>query len=256
MNILKEETKDGVYTITLNRPERKNALNNELLSALQGALENAGREGSAVVVIRGSGGAFCAGGDIGEFRELVREGKSLDGGASILHKCVMLIRKLNAVTIAVLEGVVVGGGIGISLACDLSVAVQGTVMNLAYRKIGLTPDGGASILLPGTIGAKKSNELYFLARNVGMEEAKELGLVNFVWEKEDLEARLVRLVSDLTAFPPETVGSFKDLTNDAVFAGLEAHLDKERSYLSELGGKPGFKDRLERFFAKKSGGSQ
>lgn len=253
MNVLKEEVNNEVYSIIFNRPDRKNALNTELLIALQRALENAAGEGSSVVVIRGSGGSFCAGGDIGEFSELVHEGKSLDDGAEILHRCILLIRKLNAITIAVLEGVVVGAGIGISLACDLSIAAKGAVMNMAYRRIGLTPDGGGSILLSRIIGAKRSNELYFLARNVGMEEARGMGLVNFVWAEEELEAGLKQLITDLIAFPTETIGRFKDLTNDAVFAGLQAHLDKERFYLSELGGKPDFEEQIERFFGKNKG---
>ena len=252
--VMIEEVRDGVHTITLNRPERKNALNTELLVASQRALENAGKERSPVVVIRGSGGSFCSGGDLGEFRDLVREGKSLDGGATILHKCVMLIRRLDSVTIAVREGVVAGAGIGISLARDLSVAAEGAVMNMAYKKVGLTPDGGVSILLPGTTGAKKSNELYFLARDVGMKQARESGLVNFVWAEAQLEAEMERLMRELNNFPTGAADPFTRLTNDAVFADLEAHLDRGRFSLSELGRSPDFGQRLEGFFTKKSGG--
>lgn len=251
MDTVIEEARNGAYFIILNRPERKNALNTELLAALQAALENAGKEGSSVVVIRGSGGSFSVGGDLGEFRELVREGKSLDRGADLLHRCISLIRKLRAVTIAVLEGFVVGGAVGISLACDLSVAVQGAIMDLAYRRIGLTPDGGASLLLPRIIGAKRFNEFYFLARNIETREALALGLVNFVWGKEELEPGLERLIEDVRALPAETIGPFKDLVNGSALPGLENHLDKERRYLSELGQAPGFKERLEAFFAKK-----
>jgi 2-(1,2-epoxy-1,2-dihydrophenyl)acetyl-CoA isomerase len=251
MSIVKEKYNESIYTITLNRPDRKNALSTELLSALYGALKNAQERKCSVVIIRGSGKTFSAGGDIAEFRGLVSEGKSLALGVEILNNCIILIRKMNAIVISVLEGAVVGAGIGLSMACDLSVATKSAVMNMAYRRIGLTPDGGSTIMLPGIVGTKRFNDLYFLARNIGMNQAMELGLVNFVWEEEELEKKLGLLIHDLLALPTETIGYFKDLVNDSLFAGLESHLDKENSYLTKLGGTNMFKDRLELFFAKK-----
>jgi 2-(1,2-epoxy-1,2-dihydrophenyl)acetyl-CoA isomerase len=249
--VVREETKDGVYAITFNKPEKKNALNKELMGALEQALNNAKKSGRPIVVLRGAGKCFSAGGDLGEFRQLAHEGKSLSDGVEILNRCIMLIRTIDAIVVAVLEGPVVGAAIGISLACDLSVAARNTVMNMAYRRIGLTPDGGGSLMLPRIIGTKRCNELYFLARNVDMKEAKDLGLVNFVWEEEELEVRLGSLLADLKALPTETIGRFKSLANDAVFEGLSGHLDRERLHLSELAESPDFRERLEGFFAKK-----
>jgi 2-(1,2-epoxy-1,2-dihydrophenyl)acetyl-CoA isomerase len=251
MSIVSEEYSEAVYTITLNRPDRKNALSKELLSALHEALQNAQEKKCTVVVIRGSGKTFTAGGDLGEFRGLVREGKSLASGVETLNDCIILIRKLDAIVISVLEGAVVGAGVGLSMACDLSVAAKSAVMNMAYRRIGLTPDGGSTIILPRIVGAKRFNELYFLARNVGMDEAMELGLVNIVWEEEELEAKLEQLVNDLRTLPAETIGYFKNLVNDSLFSGLESQLDKEKCYLTKLGSTNLFKDRLELFFARK-----
>jgi 2-(1,2-epoxy-1,2-dihydrophenyl)acetyl-CoA isomerase len=251
MSIVREEYSETVCIITLNRPERKNALSKELLSALHEALQNAQEKKCTVVVIRGSGKTFTAGGDLGEFRELVREGKSLAPGVEILNNCIILIRKMDAIVISVLEGAVVGAGIGLSMACDLSVATKSTVMNMAYRRIGLTPDGGSTVMLPRILGTKRFNDLYFLARNIGMNQAMELGLVNFVWDEEELEKKLELLIHDLLALPVETIGYFKDLVNDSLFVGLESQLDKENSYLTKLGGTNMFKDRLELFFAKK-----
>lgn len=251
MDVIRKEFNESVCRIIFNRPDRKNAMNAEFLSSFREALEEAGNRKSTVVVIRGTAKTFSAGGDIGEFRELVREGKSLDTGVMILNECILMLRGISAITVAVLEGIVMGAGIGISLACDLSVAFNSTIMNMAYRKIGLTPDAGASVMLPGIIGAKRSNELYFLARNLGMEEAKDIGLVNYVWKEEEFETRLEKLIVDLKTLPAETIGPFKKLTNRALFNDLEKHLNNECRFLSELGKEPGFKKRLERFLGKK-----
>jgi 2-(1,2-epoxy-1,2-dihydrophenyl)acetyl-CoA isomerase len=251
MSVIKEEFSESVYTITLNRPARKNALSMELFSAILEALKHAEEKKSSVVIIRGADRTFSAGGDIGEFRELVREGKSLTGGVEMLNKCIMLIRKIDAIVISVLEGAVAGAGIGLSMACDMSVAASSAIMNMAYRRIGVTPDGGNSIVLPRIIGMKRFNELYLLSPNIDMKKAKELGLVNFVWDEEELEAKLERLVNDLKALPLETIGFFKDLVNHSLLTGLETHLGKECAYVSKLASTSTFKDRVELFFAKR-----
>jgi len=251
MDVVKEEYRDGVCTIMLNRPERKNAMSSDLLPALYQALQNAEGKKSSVIVIRGSGGAFCAGGDIVEFRESTDTSSRIDSMADALHKSLLLIRKTDAIVVAAVEGVAVGAGIGLALACDITVAKKNTIMNLGYRRIGLTPDGGGSIFLPRIIGAKKFSELYLFSGNLNMDEAKELGLVNFVWDEEEFDAKLAKMITELMALPMETIGSFKDLVNHSVYSGLDIHLDKERFYVSELGGKPKFKERLDQFFGKK-----
>jgi 2-(1,2-epoxy-1,2-dihydrophenyl)acetyl-CoA isomerase len=251
MDAVKEEYRDSVCTITLNRPEKKNAMDSELLPALYQALQNAEGKKSSVVIIRGSGGAFCAGGDIVEFRQSEDAASRIDYMADVLHKGILLIRKMDAIVVAAVEGVAVGAGVGLALACDVTVARKNTIMNMGYRRIGLTPDGGGSIFLPRIVGAKKFSELYLFSRNVNMDEALELGLVNFVWEDGEFDEKLQKMITDLMALPMETIGYFKDLVNHAVYSGLDIHLDKERFYVSELAGKAQFKERLDQFFRKK-----
>jgi 2-(1,2-epoxy-1,2-dihydrophenyl)acetyl-CoA isomerase len=118
-------------------------------------------------------------------------------------------------------------------------------MNMAYRRIGLSPDGGGSFFLSRLVGAKRFNELYLLSRNIDVREARELGLVNFVFGEEELEAKLAELVRDLRALPAESISRFKELTNLSLFSGLAAHLDKERRYVTELGTRAEFKQRVE-----------
>jgi 2-(1,2-epoxy-1,2-dihydrophenyl)acetyl-CoA isomerase len=245
MDAVIENVTDGVFTIMLNRPEKKNAMSLELLKGLSEALERAEAQGAAVIVIRGAGKTFCAGGDILEFRQSAQIDVQIDCMADYLHRSIRKIREINAIVIAVVEGLAFGAGLSLSLACDLTVAEMKATMNMAYRRIGLTPDGGGSFVLSRLVGAKKFNEFYLLSRNIDMREAKELGLVNFVFDDAELETKLGELERDLKALPFESISRFKELTNLSLFSGLAAHLDKERRYVAELGTRPEFKQKLD-----------
>ncbi|OPY00533.1 MAG: 4-chlorobenzoyl coenzyme A dehalogenase-2 [Syntrophorhabdus sp. PtaB.Bin184] len=251
MPVVLESLKDDVFTITLNRPDRKNAMDYDLLKGLYEAMKNAAREKVPLVVIRGSGGAFCSGGDIIAFREAGDAEALIDAEAAVLNESIKLIRNIPAIVIAVIEGVAVGAGVGLALACDLSIATKKTIMNMGYRRIGLTPDGGGSILLPRIVGAKLFNELYLLSRNATMDEAKDLGLINFLCDDAEVDSKLDELIRSLKALPMETMGKFKDLVNRCLFFGLETHLDMERRYVADLAAQPLFKQRLDEFFRRK-----
>jgi len=251
MSVVNEAFADGVYTITLNRPEKKNPMNLELLQALFAALEGAEKQAASIVVIRGAGKAFCAGGDIVEFKNAPNTEQMIDADADWLHKCIRKIRSIPAVVVAVVEGMAFGAGLSLSLACDLTLAEKTTIMNMAYRRIGLTPDGGGSIFLPRLVGMKRFNEFYLLSRNIGMEEAERIGMVNFVVPEEEIEGRLASLLKDLRALPQETTAHFKELVNRALFFGLDTHLDKERLYVTEFAKGEEFTKRLAAFVTKK-----
>ncbi len=250
MAMISETYSDGVFTLTMNRPEKKNAMSLDFLKGLFVSLEKAEKEGASIVVIRGAGKTFCAGGDVIEFRDSDRPAAQIDVMADYLNRSIRKIRSINTVVIAVVEGLAFGAGLSLSLACDLTVAERKAVMNLAYRRIGLTPDGGGSIFLPRLIGMKRFNELYFLSRNISMEEAKELGLVNLVCDETDLETTIDGLVRDLKALPDDTTQKMKQLVNLALFGGLDAHLDRERLYVSQFAGTHAFQERLGKLFKK------
>jgi 2-(1,2-epoxy-1,2-dihydrophenyl)acetyl-CoA isomerase len=251
MDVVIETFDAGIYTITLNRPDKKNAMDSALLEGLYGALKKADEQAPKVIIIRGSGKAFCAGGDLVEFNESLDPGSRIDDMADCLHQSIMLIRNTGAIVIAVVEGVAVGAGLGLSLACDLTLAGKNAIMNLGYRRIGLTPDGGGSIFLPRLIGAKRFNELYLLSANVNMAEALALGLVNFVCDEAEIDIKLAEIVKNLLALPMETIPRVKSLVNNSMFSGLGDHLDMERQYVKELGEQPLFKERLGAFFKKR-----
>ena len=185
-----------------------------------------------------------------EFRDSDEPAVKVDVMADFLNKGINLIRTIPAIVIAVVEGLAVGAGLSLSLACDLTIAEEKAVMNMGYRRIGLTPDGGGSIFLPRLIGLKRFNEVYFLSRNIAMAEAKEIGLVNFVVNAGELEARLATLIEELKAMPTETTKKLKELVNLTLFPGLSSHLDKERLGVAQFAGEPAFQERLKKLFKK------
>lgn len=251
MAVIEESYRDGVFTLTLNRPEKKNAMSLELFEALYGSLLSAREKGAGIIVIRGAGKTFSAGGDVIEFMESGEPALRVDSMADFLNRSIVQIRRTPAIVIAVLEGLAVGAGLSLSLACDLTIAGRKASMNLGYRRIGLTPDGGGSLFLPRLAGMKRFNELFFLSRTITMDEAREIGLVNLVVDEEELDERLDSLVNDLKAMPGETTARAKELVNLTLWQGLENHLDKERLFVSDFARKPAFQDRLKELFKKK-----
>ena len=250
MDVVTEAYHDGLFSLTLNRPEKKNAMSLELLEALYRALKNAETKGASIVVIRGAGKTFCSGGDVIEFRDSAEPALQVDSMADFLNRSINLVRTIPAIVIAVIEGLAVGAGMSLVLACDLALAESKAVLNMGYRRIGLTPDGGGSVFLPRFVGLKRFNELYFLSRNVTMEEAKEMGLVNFVVEEGDLEEELATLIEELKALPMETTRNMKELVNLSLLSGLGSHLDKERLYVSQFSAETPFQERLKKLFKK------
>ena len=250
MGVVEETYHDGVFTLTLNRPEKKNAMSLELLEALYGSLLTAEKKKADLIIIRGAGKTFCSGGDVTEFSESEEPGAKVDSMADFLNRSIRQIRRLPAIVVAVVEGLAVGAGLSLSLACDLTIAERKALMNMGYRRIGLTPDGGASIFLPRLVGMKRFNELFFLSRNITMEEAKEMGLVNLVVDEGELEERVAAVIGDLKAQPMETTARAKELVNLSLWQGLGTHLDRERLYVSDFAAKPNFQERLKQLFRK------
>ncbi len=251
MDVVFETFKDDVCTITLNRPDKKNALNYAIFKALPESFKRAEAQKPSIILLRGAGKVFCAGGDLIDFKDAEDIKALVDEEAALFNEIIKMIRNSGAIVIAVLEGFAIGAGAGLAAACDLTIAAKKTIMNLGYRRIGLTPDGGGSILISRLTGAKRFNELYLFSRNFSMDKAQELGLVNFVVEEEELEDSLQKMIDELKALPMETIKHFKELVNQSLYSGLDAQLDMERRFVTELSGKKEFTNRLAGFFKKK-----
>ncbi len=220
---------EGIATITFNRPAVMNALDAEMLHAFRAASERAAADPQArVIVLRGAGPAFVAGGDVAMFRDNVASLATLVPElAAELHHGILALRRAPQPVIAAVHGAVAGAGISIMLACDLVLAAAGTQFSLAYSRIGASPDGGATWFLPRLTGYQKAMELMLLADTVDAETLQRLGVVNRVLAADQLVVETEKLARRLAAGPAQAYAETKALANRAMHAGLAAQLDAE-----------------------------
>lgn len=220
---------DGVATITFNRPAVMNALDAEMIRAFRAGCERAAADAKArVIVLRGAGPAFVAGGDVAMFRDKLAVMATLVPElAADLHHGILALRRAPQPVIAAVHGAVAGAGFSIMLACDLVLAEAGTQFSLAYSRIGASPDGGATWFLPQLTGYQKAMELMLLADTADAETMRQLGAVNRVVAADQLAAETEKLARRLAAGPARAYAETKSLANRAMHAGLAAQLDAE-----------------------------
>lgn len=233
-----------VWYISLNRPERKNALSLEVSQRLLEALSRAEEAGAKVIVLKGEGGDFCAGGDLRELYEAKDRASLMEISVDKLNKVLLKLREISAITVAVIEGYAVGAGLSLASACDLVIASEKALFNMGYRRIGLVPDGGGTAFLCKLLGFRNCNRLYLLSQTFDAKEAHRFGLVDFVFREDELELRLRELMERLLSLPSEPVKYYKDLVNRWLFPGLEGQLEAERRYVKELVKGPTVENRI------------
>ena len=169
---------DGIGTITLNRPEARNALSKDMRPALAAAVTQM-RDDPQVhaVILTGAGGAFCSGGDISAMLDTSRTGLAFRAGMRELHQWFPELVNMEKPVIAAVDGPAFGAGLSLALAADFVLATRHAKFCAVFGRIGLVPDLGALHLLPRIVGLQKAKELVFTARTVEAEEAKQLGMV-------------------------------------------------------------------------------
>ena len=216
--IVKKE--EGVATITLNRPDSLNAMNDEMLKELLEAIEDVGGdEAVRVIVLTGAGRAFCPGADL---KSSAFEGERPAGMKRIIDwgNIPIKLRGMPKPVITAVNGAAVGGGFGIALAGDIIIASDKARFGHAYTNIGLMSDTGLVYFLPRLIGTSKALELIFTGRIIDAEEAERLGIVNQVVPADQLEAVTKELALKLAKRPPIALG----LAKISVYQGLQMDL--------------------------------
>ena len=200
MSVRVADSEPGIRLVTIDRPERRNALDRATYAGLGEALGEAGRGADVrAVVLTGAGGCFTAGNDLADFRDVERGGDS--PGLTFLTA----LRDCARPVVAAVEGHAVGIGVTLLLHCDLAYAGEGARFRLPFTALGLSPEGGSSYLLPRVAGSKRAAELLLLAEPFGPHEAVEAGLVNAVVARGTaLDAALARARA-LAALPPAAV---------------------------------------------------
>jgi 2-(1,2-epoxy-1,2-dihydrophenyl)acetyl-CoA isomerase len=222
----------GITKITLDRPEKLNALAGHMRRDLAEALEAAGSDRTVhVVVITGAGRAFCAGGDVAAMAELM-ERQDADEFSRLLgsaRRVVTAIRQMTKPVIASINGPALGAGFNLALACDLRIASSNASFSQSFVKVGLHPDWGGTYFLPRLVTPNKACELFFLGEVIDAEEALRLGIVNYVVEPMELEDATRQLAERLRDAPAISVGAAKQ----AVYRSQAAELEEMLRYEME-----------------------
>jgi 2-(1,2-epoxy-1,2-dihydrophenyl)acetyl-CoA isomerase len=239
-----ETFEDGVATLTMNRPEARNALSGEMNQGLAEALPRLAADASVrCVVLTGAGGAFCAGGDVKGFAADTSRGQGGGGGGGGFNfearvaglrrgmEMVRTLREMPKPTLAVIPGAAAGAGLSLALACDLRIAAEGAKLTTAFSKVGLAGDYGGSYFLTHLVGAAKARELYFTADVITGAEALALGIVNKAVPAAELEATARAYARHLAGLPTIAVGYMKRNLNAAEHATLSEVLDLEAIHM-------------------------
>src|SRR3989454_3348049 len=231
-NDLLESVKDGVAVLTLNRPERLNAMSGPMLDALLEALPRLAADAAVgVVVLTGAGRGFCAGGDVkamAEGREFAETG--LEDKAHGLRSKMEVSRLLHEMpkpTIAMVRGAAAGAGLSLALACDLRIACDNARFGTAFARVGYSGDFGGSYYLTQLVGTAKARELYYTAELVDAAQALELGLVNRVVADDRLEEETLLLAAKIARGPRVAYRYTKRNLNAAENGTLKDLLDLE-----------------------------
>ncbi|MEU6140484.1 enoyl-CoA hydratase [Streptomyces sp. NPDC047081] len=216
--------RDGVRTLTLNRPHRKNAIDRALWAALRDALSQAARDGVRALVLTGAGGAFSSGADLTAAADDTRH--PLDKVRD-LNEVALLLHELPVPSIAKVTGVAVGAGWNLALGCDLVVATPEARFSQIFTRRGLSPDCGGSWLLPKLVGLQQAKRLALLAETIDAEEARSLGLVTWVVPAEEIDKYVTDLADRLAAGPPVALAQTKALLNEGTGRTLREALAGE-----------------------------
>src|SRR3989475_8010355 len=249
---------DGVGLIRLNRPERMNAIGALTRKQLGEAIKQAERDDAVrVVVLTGTGRAFCSGADV---TEMVTEGGGgmrtpEDVGNVLRNEYMPMLTRLRTMpkpVIAAMNGPAAGIGASYALACDIRIATPEAYLLEAFVNIGLAPDGGVSWLLPRLVGTGVAYEMFFTGKPLAAADAYRLGVINRVVPQERFEEEVRELATQLASQPRQALAAAKRAVNHALESSYEEALEFE-SYLQEAqAGSQEFVDGVQAFLARRA----
>ncbi len=250
---------EGVLTLTMSRPEARNAMSQAMNLALQQQLASAELDPAVkCIVLTGAGKGFCAGGDV---KGMAARG---DGtvGAQTIDEAIARQRinqratagklfKMAKPTIAALPGAAAGAGLALALACDLRVMASSAIMTTAFARVGFSGDYGGTYFLTQLVGSAKARELYFLSDRVSAEEALRLGLTNWVCAPDDLAARTQAIARRLASGPTVALRYMKENLNRAMAGDVDECLDLEATHHVHCGQTEDHREATKAFVEKR-----
>lgn len=249
---------EGVLTLTMNRPEARNALSGEMTVAMAEQLAWAELAAEVrCIVLTGAGKGFCAGGDVKGMASRVGTEAAEPVDAAI-HRMRLNQRatsgklfKMPKPTIAALPGAAAGAGLSLALACDLRIMAADAIITTAFAKVGYSGDYGGSYFLTQLVGAAKARELYYLSDRLSADEAERLGVVNWVCAPEELEARTCEIARRLASGPTVAFRYMKENLNRAMAGDVDECLDMEATHQIHVGQTEDHQNATKAFVAKR-----
>ncbi|MFC4437332.1 MULTISPECIES: enoyl-CoA hydratase-related protein [Natrialbaceae] len=229
--VLLEIEAEGAATITLDQPDRRNALSREIGAGIVEALDEIEETDARCVVIEGSGGSFSAGGDIEAMVEGIQSEMPIDERVRLLERTtnetIARLVEFPLPTIALVDGPAVGAGANLALACDIQLATEEAAFGFVFRQVGLSVDAGTSYLLPRIVGENVAKELVLTGDIVGADRAAELGLVNHVYPDEEFDEAVENVVEKIVSGPPVAMRQMKRLVGEGIEKAIEQALVDE-----------------------------
>jgi 2-(1,2-epoxy-1,2-dihydrophenyl)acetyl-CoA isomerase len=249
-----QHLEQGLLTITMNRPDRRNALNPDMTRGLVEAARRAQEDQDVrAVLLKGAGGTFCVGGDV-KSMAAGRAPMSFEEKQVTLRKGMEVSRILHQMqkpVVAQLDGAAAGAGLSIALSCDLRVASESCKITTAFAKVGFSGDYGGTYFLTQMLGSAKARELYLLSPVLTAQEAFALGMVTKVVPDAEVEAAARELAMSLAQGPSIALGYIKRNINNAEHMSLEACFDGEAIHHSRAGETADHKEAAKAFVEKR-----
>ncbi len=249
---------DGIKTITINLPHKRNALSSANALRMAEQLETSEEDGTRVVILSGAGGAFCAGADLSQtgHEKILRGGaqteKELDANIrTTYHRLSNAVYNLPRPVIAAVDGVAAGFGLSLALNADITLGSDRIRFIEIFINIALIPDGGSTYILPKIVGLKKAMEMIFTGDSVYAEEALRLNMVNRIYPADELMDRARAWARKLAAGPVRSMGVAKKTVYDAYQMSAGEALDMESLRQAHLLTQPDFANAVASFFEKK-----
>jgi 2-(1,2-epoxy-1,2-dihydrophenyl)acetyl-CoA isomerase len=247
------ERRDGVATLTLNRPNAANSIDIPLARELMDAAIACDDDPEVrAVILTGAGSMFSAGGDL---RSFAAAGSGISSRlkelTAYLHAAISRLARMDAPVIAAVNGMAAGAGFSLAVAADLAVASETAGFVMAYTNAGLVPDGSSTFFLPRRIGDRRARELMLTNRRLSAAEALEWGIVNQVVPADQLTATAAKLAQTLAAGPTRSFGAVKTLLNAAFENGLETQMELEARAIAAASIGPDGQEGIHAFLEKR-----
>ncbi|MGH2349529.1 MAG: enoyl-CoA hydratase-related protein [bacterium] len=245
------ERREGVFTITLSRPDVLNAFNDQMSAEMQEALREAERDPAArCLVITGAGRGFCSGQDLRD-----RAGNTAFSFVDSLRRrynpIIAKLRSIEKPVLAAVNGVAAGAGCSLALACDLRLASAKASFIEVFARVGLVPDSGSTFFLPRLVGLGRAFELCYLPDPVTAEDALRIGLVNWVVPQEEFALRVAQIAERLAQGPTKGYGLIKRALNHNLAVSLESALEYEAMLQEAAGRTADHREGVAAFLAKR-----